>query len=182
MAKTKCLKEIQSLYNSFGLNEEDVWHRTKTLLSIYRKVVWSLSRSANNLVCEQAATYGRSIEDALKYLAEFAPQEKQEEFENRVRCMFETKWIIDLIDKSLVHVRDYPERGELYYTILYNVFLKKEKMTDNNCMGLLHIEKTMYYQRKKEAIYLMGIALWGYAIPEIRKEILEIKSVRRVVN
>ena len=37
-------------------------------------------------------------------------------------------------------------------------------------MALVSMEKTMYYQRKKEAIYLMGIALWGYAIPDLRQE------------
>lgn len=37
-------------------------------------------------------------------------------------------------------------------------------------MALVNMEKTMYYQRKKEAIYLMGIALWGYAIPDLKQE------------
>lgn len=179
MGMSKSLSEIKGLYSNFGLDEEAVWHRTKKLLTIYRKVVWSIKGQANNMVAESVATYGRSLEEALSFLYDFAPLDKKQDFESKVQYMFETKWLIDLIDKSLIHVRSYPDKGDIYYEIIYNVFLGEKRINDTDCMGLINMEKTTYYQRKKEAIYLMGIALWGYAIPEIRQEVNDMREYRK---
>ena len=96
----------------------------------------------------------------------------------RFTYLFETKWLIDLIDKSLVRIKSYPEQGELYFTIIHNIYLKEKKIFDVDCMALVNMEKTMYYQRKKEAIYLMGISLWGYAIPDLKDEMEMAKNLK----
>ncbi|TFF65029.1 hypothetical protein [Helcococcus ovis] len=175
----KDLSEINTLYNSFGLESEEVWHKTKLLLSIYRKVVWSINTRSSDMVCEYEVTYGMSIENALSFLNNFAPIEKRVDFEEKINHLFETKWLIELIDKSLRHIKEYPEKGSIYYDIIYNSYLRKEKMTDLDCMYKLAIEKTTFYKRKKEAIYLMGIALWGYAIPEFKSEMKSLEYIHK---
>jgi hypothetical protein len=170
MAYSKRISEIEKLYSSLGLDKDRVWHKTKALLNIYRKVVWSLHDSVDYMVADNIETYGKSLDKALSFLYDFAPIEQKKDFEDKVTYLFETKWLIDLIDKSLVRIKEYPEQGELYYNIIHNIYLKEKKIFDVDCMALVSMEKTMYYQRKKEAIYLMGIALWGYAIPDLRQE------------
>lgn len=104
--------------------------------------------------------------------------DKKKDFEDKVTYLFETKWLIDLIDKALVRIRSYPDQGELYFNIIHNIYLKEKKIYDVDCMALVNMEKTMYYQRKKEAIYLMGISLWGYAIPDLREEMEMAKNIK----
>ena len=121
-------------------------------------------------MAENIETYGKSLDKALSFLYDFAPIEQKKDFEDKVTYLFETKWLIDLIDKSLIRIKNCPEQGELYFNIIHNIYLKEKKIFDVDCMALVNMEKTMYYQRKKEAIYLMGIALWGYAIPDLKQE------------
>ena len=158
------------MYSTLGLDKEKVWHKTKAVLSLYRKVVWSLQDSATFYVNDSVETYGKSFEKALIILYDFEPIEKKKDFEVKVTYLFETKWLIDLIDKALVKIRSYPDQGELYFNIIHNTYLKEKKIFDVDCMALVNMEKTMYYQRKKEAIYLMWIALWGYAISDLKQE------------
>ena len=43
-------------------------------------------------------------------------------------------------------------------------------------MRKVALEKTAFYQRKNEAIAIMGIALWGYALPTLLKELSDEKK------
>ena len=178
MGCSKRVREIEALYVNLGLDKDEIWHKTKALLSIYRKVVWSLSEHLNCMVAENIETYGKSLDKAISFLYDFAPMDEKKDFEDKVTYFFETKWLIDLIDKSLVRIKSYPEQGELYFTIIHNIYLKEKKIFDVDCMALVNMEKTMYYQRKKEAIYLMGISLWGYAIPDLKDEMEMAKNLK----
>ena len=42
MTKYKKPNQIGKLYSILGSDKEKVWHKTKAVLSLYRKVVWSL--------------------------------------------------------------------------------------------------------------------------------------------
>ena len=39
---------------------------------------------------------------SLIYLENFAPDEARERFEERIRSLFETKWIIELVDMAML--------------------------------------------------------------------------------
>lgn len=177
MGYSKNMKEIETLCKSLGLDKDNVWHKTKALLTIYRKVVWSIHQKVDDMAMEDIVTYGRKLDTALEYLYDFAPTEKRNDFEYQVNYLFETKWLIDLIDKSLIQLKRYPDQGDLYYLIIKNAYLNEKKIPDIDVMQIVSLEKTVYYQRKKEAIYLVGIALWGYAIPEIKNEIKLLGSI-----
>ena len=43
-------------------------------------------------------------------------------------------------------------------------------------MRKVALEKTSFYERKNEAIAIMGIALWGYVLPTLLKEISDEKA------
>jgi hypothetical protein len=81
-----------------GLAQDDIFHKTKLLLSIYRDVVWA-TLSDCNCVNEEIYYYGDDLTDALVYLEEFAPDIERSEFERRVCNLFENKWMIDLIER-----------------------------------------------------------------------------------
>ena len=57
---------------------------------------------------------------------------------------------------------------KLYHEILSKSYLTAFRYTESELLEILSIERSTFYDRKKEAIMLLGIALWGYAIPAFR--------------
>ena len=112
--------------------------------------------------------YGDDLTDALVYLEEFAPDIERSEFERRVCNLFENKWMIDLIDKAMSKVYDYYNNGRLYHEILSKSYLTAFRYTESDLLEILNLERSIFYDRKKEAVMLLGTALWGYAIPVFR--------------
>ncbi len=90
------------------------------------------------------------------------------EFERRVCNLFENKWMIDLIDKAMSKVYEYYNNGRLYHEILSKSYLTAFRYTESELLEILNLERSTFYDRKKEAVMLLGIALWGYAIPVFR--------------
>lgn len=113
---TRAAKNIAKMYEQFGLSHDDIFHKTKLLLSIYRDVVWA-TLSDCRCVNAEINYYGDDLNDALIYLEEFAPDIERSEFEHRVCNLFENKWMIDLIDKAMRKVYSYtPIIGTHYFT------------------------------------------------------------------
>ena len=90
---TLCNQRIAKMYEQLGLTQDDIFHKTKLLLSIYRDVVWATLADCN-CVNEEIYYYGDDLTDALAYLEEFAPDIERSEFERRVCNLFENKWMI----------------------------------------------------------------------------------------
>ena len=85
---TKAVKNIAKMYEQLGLAQDDIFHKTKLLLSIYRDVVWATLADCY-CVNEEIYYYGDDLTDALVYLKEFAPDVERSEFERRVCNLFE---------------------------------------------------------------------------------------------
>ena len=155
---TKSVKNIAKMYEQLGLVQDDIFHKTKLLLSTYRDVVWA-TLSDCNCINEEIYYYGDDLTDALVYLEEFAPDIKRSEFERRVCNLFENKWMIDLIDKAMSKVYDYYNNGRLYHEILSKSYLTAFRYTESELLEILNLERSTFYDRKKEAIMVLGIAL-----------------------
>ncbi len=140
--------------------------RTKALLGLYRHAVWSTSNRAENMRCEIIGTYGMQLNTALLYLSDLAPQSTRSHFEASVSSLFESKWLIELADMALQFVREYPESGPLYAELLRLKFMDAVSRTDQDVMELLGLERSAYYEKKKEATLLFGVSLFGVIIPE----------------
>ena len=160
-------KNIQKMYEQLCLDQKDILHRTKLLLSVYRDVVWiTLNKSAN--LTEELIYYGDDLNGALIYLEQFSPEIERQEFERRVSMLFENKWMVDLIDMAMGKIYDYHNNGKLYHEILSKSYLAAFRYTERELLELLNMERSTFYDRKKEAIMLLGVSLWGYAIPQFK--------------
>ena len=62
------------------------------------------------------------------------------------------------------------------WKILHYSYLSCDKHSNEEIMRKVALEKTAFYQRKNEAIAIMGIALWGYALPTLLKELSDEKK------
>ena len=105
------------------------------------------------------------LNTALMYLSDLAPEKTKTSFEASVTMLFQSKWIIELLDLSLQYVQDYPLYGETYARLLHLRFMDETQLSDADVSELLALERSTYYDRKKEAILLMGVSLWGFVIP-----------------
>ena len=164
-ATTKAMQYIELQTKHFDLDTKKLLAQTKAILMVYRHVVWSVQNRANLMRREIAGTYGMQLSTALIYLSDFAPMATRDEFEAKVSSLFHSKWLVELTDLSLQYVRDYPVYGDIYAQILQLRFMQETSRTDEEVSELLGLERSTYYDRKKEAILLMGISLWGYVIP-----------------
>lgn len=171
---TQALNSIQRICQIQKLEMADVYAKAKLLLSIYRDVCWSAAIRAEELEDNLIYYCSGQLSDALLYLETFVPEEKKVQFEERVQALFETKWMIELVDSAMIKVKEFPYNGEMYFEIISRCYLDKFRYTESDLLSLLSIERSSFYDRKKEAIYVFGISLWGDALPKMMKFMDEI--------
>lgn len=171
---TIAAKTIRKMYEQLHLDREDIFCKTKMLLSVYRDVVWITLNKSEELN-KGLVYYGDDLNRALVYLEQFASDINRQEFESRVCNLFENKWMVDLIDTAMTKIYEYHNNGKLYHEILSKSYLTAFHYTENELLELLNMERSTFYDRKKEAIMLLGISLWGYTIPYF-KGIFEIEG------
>jgi hypothetical protein len=73
------------------------------------------------------------------------------------------------VETAIVRIRDYPFQGDLYCEILSKCYLGRFSYTESELLEILHLERSSFYDRKKEAILIFGISMWGTAIPKMRE-------------
>lgn len=64
---------------------------------------------------------------------------------------------------------EYPDCGEVYADILRKCYLSKKTYKESEILTLLEMERSTYYDKKKIAISLFGVVMWGYILPECKK-------------
>ncbi len=161
---TIAAKSIQKMYAQLNLNQADIFSKTKLLLGVYRDVVW-ITLNESDRVNEELVYYGSDLNSALVYLEAFAPDTEKQEFERRISTLFENKWMVDLIETAMMKIYNYHNNGKLYHEILSKSYLTAFRYTESELLELLNMERSSFYDRKREAILLLGVSLWGYAIP-----------------
>lgn len=170
---TQAMNSIQRICQIQKLEMDEVYARARLLLSIYRDVCWSAAIRAEELEDNLVCYCSGQLSEALTYLDSFAPQEEKVSFEEKVHNLFETRWMIELVDSAMIKVKEFPYNGELYFEILSRCYLDKFRYTESELLELLSMERSSYYDRKREAIYVFGISLWGDALPKMIKYIEE---------
>lgn len=165
---------IQRICGIDSAYEKDLYEKGRMLLEIYRDICWNAWQSANDvreLIGSDLSELGYASDDmdrALVYLETFAPDRGRDEFEERIKNLFETSWLIDIIEAALNKVREFPVCGQTYYDILNCYYINREMRTEAEILELLCMERSSFYRKKKEAIIVFGFAVWGP--PGIRNE------------
>ena len=159
------------------VQEKDLYDKGKLLLEIYRDVCWNASKDAG-MVKEDIMEYGEAdlasdgMDRALTYLETFAPQKDKDRFEEQIRNLFETRWMIEIIEAAMVKVKDFPVYGKQYFDILAIYYLNKFIYTESEILIELGLERSSFYRRKKEAITVFGFAIWGSSNEELKRNIV----------
>ena len=162
---------IRSMCRMYELDMDVLYQKSRMLLSIYREACWSASGRADMVAEDIRYCCGTDLDGALLYLEEFAPDREREAFEQRVKTLFETRWMTELVEKAMEKVREFPAYGELYFEILSKSYLGRRKYTESELLSVLNMERSRFYDRKKEGIMIFGISMWGVLIPKSREQL-----------
>jgi hypothetical protein len=117
----------------------------------------------------------------MNYLVAYSPSEDRRVFESNLKALFDAKWMMDLVNESMVQVKEFPDMGELYFELLSKFYLSKFKYIESEMLEMLNIERSTYYDRKKEAILVFAWAMWGNVLPKTILMIQEISDNSNVI-
>lgn len=146
-------------YNSMDINELKT--KTELLLSLYRDICWSVCKRSKECETEAVTFCSNDVDLGLIYLFEFSPTPTKKEFTEKVYSMYHTRYLISKMDDALLRLKEYPKNGELYYRIVKLCYMDKEMLSQDEIICRLpEMDRSTYYDRKKEAILLFGICLW----------------------
>lgn len=163
------MKTLKEDYVAMGLDIENTCKKTDMLLKIYRKVSWSTKESFDDL---NEITYASCMTESeyLCYLLNFAPEKELDVFESRAVSTMQSRVLVELIERAAVKLKDYPESGEMYYSILDLKYLGYFRYTESEILEQLNLERSNFYRKRKEAKMLMGYVLFGLIMPDYVKE------------
>lgn len=178
---TQAMGDIKQMCRFQRMDENELYGRAKMLLAIYRKVCWSAAARSDGLHDEIICYCGGELNTALIYLETFAPDEEKERFGERISSLFQTKWMVELVDTAMIRVKDYPGTGNLYFEILSKCYLSHFCYTESELLELLKMERSYFYDRKKEAILVFGLSLWGGALPNLKRFVIETREELRTM-
>lgn len=173
---TQVLNNIRMLCRIQKVNEKMLYDRSRLILSIYRDVCWSAIGRADEVHEDLICTCGANLGDALVYLETFAPDEARERFEERIRSLFETKWMIELVDHAMGRIREYPCRGDLYCEIISKSYLSRFHYKESELLEVLSRNCSTYYDLQKRSNPFVWLILMGTSIPMLKQFLRETKD------
>ena len=164
------MQALKKNYVTLGLDIEDTFKKTEMLLKIYRKVNWSTNDSFDEL---NEITYEScmSKSDFECYLLTFAPERELGAFESRAVNAMQTRVLMELIYRAAVKLKEYPDNGDVYYSIIDLKYFDRFQYTESEILEQLDLERSNFYRKRKKANMLMGYVLFGMVMPDYIKTI-----------
>jgi hypothetical protein len=101
---------LSSTKSAFGKNK---LKNVKALLKLYRKVLYSVNNNLYYLDEEVYVNSRRHLSDLVDSLVEFETKEEKRRFDDRVNSCHKSLSLLELLDKTIVMVRDYPDKGRI---------------------------------------------------------------------
>jgi len=167
--ESRSIEELGMIYNFENRENDKIYHNTKLLIKLYSKVLWRMSNSIMEMETECYLSNGSELFDVINTLIDVDPRVDKLRIESRLQSIEDSKSIIELIDRALILLKNYPDDGERYYEILNKSYLVFVKYSENEMLESLNISRSTFFREKKKAVTLLGVILWGFVIPDIKK-------------
>ena len=165
--KTAAMQTIEAMCARHEFDKEELAVKAKMLLKSYRQICWTALGSFEVSADESYCLSKTDIAKAIAYLYAYEADTDRRQFEQTMESMFDSKWIIEVVDSAMLQVHEFPDDGNLYFEILQKMFLGRYRYVESELLDILQIERSRFYERKKEAVIIFGLALWGTVLPNI---------------
>ena len=133
----------------FGKNK---LKNVKALLKLYRKILYSVNNNLYYLDEEVYVNSRRHLSDLVCSLVEFETQEEKRSFDDRVNSYYKSLSLLELLDKTVIMVRDYPDKGRIYYDILSRYYFDRFSYTHEELISVLEMSRSNYYRYFDQAV------------------------------
>lgn len=148
-------------------NVEPLIKQTKAVLRIYQHLRWVLALRQSDLREELADDGWNSYDIGVTYLLTFAPEIELEVFEAQVCRLVENNLLLAFIDRTILCLKQYPVHGFEYYDVITVQYLSDKNLDEAAILQTLGMERSTFYRKKKEALFLLGLCLFGLAPREM---------------
>ena len=146
----------------------DHFHNTKHLLKQYRRVAYAIELSEAEMNLRMELEHGTRL-STLELNAELAGIDlSSTKLEGYARSVIRSKHMLEIIHTALDGVKLDPDRGELYYQVLYQTYFTKVKprnrdqiIRELDQLGY-PMSPASYHNYLNAAINALDRILWGY--------------------
>lgn len=161
-------------YNSTIWNEGKI-RGVKSVLKLYRKILHSMNNDLVYLDEELYINSSKHIAEVINGNTIFTNIKSEKDFYSKISHCHKNLELLNLLEKTLVAVKDYPEGGYLYYQILQLLYFDNFKYTNDEVMSQLNLSRTTYYRQFKKAVkcfYEHMIAILRYDNKPFNEELI----------
>ncbi len=159
---TESRRTIRMLCKLYGLNEKRIYKESKNLLEIFRGLCWNILDTTQETKEDLLVYTGTSdLDGALICLEQFASDYQKELFENRIISLIRDRNLMSVAEMALEEVKKFPNVGNTYYDILEKAYFDKNKHSEMEMLDIVNLERSRFYDRKREAVVVYGLMLWG---------------------
>lgn len=155
---------IHSLCAAHQLEEQNLYKRARLLLSSYNSLCWSQPNEDMLSIDSLAVENALNLRLAFRYLREFPGTENKRDFAASVAKLLDLRVLQEIVNHTLLRVREFPVFGKVHFEILNKCYICSVEYHEDDILLALEIERSSYYDRKKEAIMLFGIVFWTTAL------------------
>ena len=154
---------IDIICEGMGFDPNVAYELTKMMLEHHSRSVVAGKMLASISRGEDAEKVKRQMrKDFLKIMKQ--PIEESREIQRRLLWQVsEYEWLIEPRDSILEGMKDYGNSGPIYYKIIVDYYLTKERKTIDQLAQELQFSRSSIENKKREAIKLFGIMMYRYA-------------------
>lgn len=159
--KTMMMQELEKCLSAMALDPEYMINATRHLLGLYGKLTW-IAELGNSNTYNTAA-----LDGALQLYNDLINGGKMPE----PVSIPGAAPLCDMMRQVLGIIKRYPQNGEQYHCILKNAYFEPAPQPDVILMDMLHLERTTYYSRKREAVTLFAMLLHTKYMPQLHQSL-----------
>ena len=146
---------------------DKIYHNAGLLLRMYKNVRWRLSQSFCEIEDECLGVSGLTLKEALGELLAMDTDLDKLRLTDRLQSLELSRQIAEVVDKSLVILKSYPNGGERYFDIINKAYLLDYTYSENEMLDALNVSRSAYYKQKKKTVSVFGVILWGFMLPNL---------------
>ena len=158
--------KIRKLCQYYAIDQDELKKRTKKILSVYSDLV---TMTAEDALAREGKHIEKDPVKAVEKLEGITSETNESEVFDILRMYFERDWFIEIVDTAMCMVKEFKHDGDLYFDIISKIYLSNWKYTENEMLDELRLDRSRFYDRKREAILLFGVFFWFKALPLTKK-------------